>query len=411
LTASRAARALLALALAAAALVAAACIAYPPEYVWRVLAWRDADADDHTRFPMRRIAPAAGAAPLPLGVDKGTVMAAWLKATGNPAMESHLAELGTQSFVVLHGGEIVYEGYFNGGAADAWVTSFSVAKSILSALVGIAVAEGAIALDDPVTRHLPELRQRDARFDAVTLRHLVRMASGIRYREFPFLHGDDAKTYYYPDLRALALEHSRIDGPPGRSFHYNNYHPLLLGMVLERATKMPVAQYAERKLWQPAGMASPASWSLDSTSSGFEKMESGFNATARDFARFGQLMLQEGRMGDRQVLPKAWAIESTAPDAAPPPPGYYDASPWTRGRRDRYYQAFWWGQRRPGGGYDFAARGNHGQFIFVSPANEVVIARNGWRYGMEAQQWFDLAQRMADELGPRTALASLTPAR
>jgi CubicO group peptidase (beta-lactamase class C family) len=392
-------RLLLATSLVAALAAAAACLVYPPEYVYRVLALRDADADDYRRFPMRRIAPAADAQPLPRRPDRDAVLAAWTRAGGSAAIEEELAALGSQAFIVLRGGAVIHEGYFNGADARSWVTSFSVAKSVLATLVGIAVAEGAIgSLDDPVTRYLPELLQRDPRLANVSLRHLLRMSSGLRYREFPFLHGDDAKTYYHPRLRELALRESRIERPPGEVFHYNNFHPLLLGMVLERATRMPVARYLELRLWQPAGMAGEASWSLDSQD-GFEKMESGLNARAEDFARFGLLMLRRGRLGDRQVIPAGWAEDSTAPDTIAPPPGYYDASGWTRGDARRYYQAMWWGQRRADGGHDFAARGNHGQLVFVSPRNDVVIVRHGWRYGMDSAQWFERARRMADELG------------
>jgi CubicO group peptidase (beta-lactamase class C family) len=381
-------------------LVAVACWYYPADYVWRVLVWQDADADDHTRFPMRRIAPRPGAEPLIRNPQRGAVEAAWKVAGGELPMRHQLEELGTQAFLVVRRGEVIYEDYYDGITRDSWVTSFSIAKSFLSVLVGIAVSEGAIAsIDDPVTKYLPELRARDPRFDQVRLRHLLRMASGIRYNEFPFLQGDDAKTYYHPDLRQLALRETRIETPPGRHFHYNNFHPLLLGMVLERATKMPVAKYLETRLWQPAGMVGEASWSLDSERAGFEKMESGLNARAEDFARFGLLMLREGRIDGKQVVPVAWVAQSTGPDSVAPPGVYYAGSRWTARSPRRYYAAMWWGETRGDGGHDFAARGNHGQFIFVSPRNDVVIVRHGTRYGLDAGLWFERARLMADALG------------
>lgn len=390
----RAAAAFLAL---AAALLAAACIAYPPAYVWRVLVWQDADADDWQRFAMRRITPAANAQPLPRALQPAAVAAAWRTAGGSAAMEQELEALGTQAFLVLRDGVVVHESYANGGSREGWVTSFSVAKSFLSTLMGIAVAEGRIpSLDEPVTRWLPELLQRDARFARVTLRHLLHMASGLRYEEFPFLHGDDAKTYYHPDLRALALHDSEVQAPPGSRFHYNNYHPLLLGLVLERATGMPVATYLEHKLWRPAGMVGEASWSLD-RQDGFEKMESGLNARAEDFARFGLLMLR----GGGGVVPAGWAAESTSPPVVPA--GYYAGSPWMAHEPRRFYAAMWWGEARPEGGRDFAARGNKGQLVFVSPRNGVVIVRHGWRYGIPAAEWFARARRMADALGGAAA--------
>jgi len=391
--------ALVAVVLLAAALLAVACIVYPPQYVWRVLVWQDADADDWQRFAMRRIAPAPGAQPLPRRPEPAAVTAAWVAAGGQREMEAELAALGTQAFLVLRDGVVIHESYANGGSREGWVTSFSVAKSLLSALVGIAVAEGRIdSLETPVTRWVPEVLRRDPRFAQVTLRHLLDMASGIHYAEFPFLHGDDAKTYYHPDLRALALYRTRVEGAPGRRFHYNNYHPLLLGIVLERATGTTVADYLAQKIWQPAGMVGEASWSLD-REGGFEKMESGVNARAEDFARFGQLMLRQGRSGDRVVVPQAWAEASTSPLQAPA--DYYAGSPWQRANRARFYTAMWWGQSRPDGGRDFAARGNHGQMVFVSPRNGVVVVRHGWRYGIPSQEWFERARVMAEALGPR----------
>lgn len=139
-----------------------------------------------------------------------------------------------------------YEGYFNGADRESIQTSMSVAKSFLSAVVGVAIDQGHIgSVDDPVTDHVP-------------------------------------------DLRAQALERTEVVEEPGR-LHYNNYNPLLLGLVLERATGVPVATYLERELWQPLGAEADASWSLDGERSGFEKLESGVNARAIDFARFGAL--------------------------------------------------------------------------------------------------------------------------
>ena len=390
-------RATLFLLLGLAALLAIACVVYPPAYVYRVLVWQDADADDYLRFPMRRIEPTPGAVPLPRRLEPQRVAAAWQRAGGALPMEEALAQFGTQAFLVLRHGTVIHESYANGASREGWVTSFSVAKSMLSVLMGIAVQEGKVAsLDDPVTRYLPELRERDPRFDRITLRNLLDMSSGIRYAEFPFLHGDDAKTYYHPDLRRLALAETRIEGEPARRFHYDNFHPMLLGMALERATGMPVAKYLEARLWQPAGMVGAASWSLDSEASGFEKMESGFNARAEDFARFGWLMLQGGRMGERQVVPAAWAQESTRPHAVP---ADYYAGTWAGVDARRFYTAMWWGQARADGDRDFAARGNHGQLVFVSPRNGIVIVRHGWRYGIPPQEWFERARRMADALG------------
>ena len=156
------------------------------------------------------------------------------------------------------------------------MTSFSVAKSFVSALIGVAIADGKIELDDPIIRYLPELADRPG-LNEIRVRHLLAMASGLHYSGTgsgggPF--GDDARNYYDPDLRALALT-VKAEVRPGTRWQYNNFHPLLLGLILERVTGESVSAYRSDKIWQRLGMEAPGSWSLDSRHEGFEKIESG----------------------------------------------------------------------------------------------------------------------------------------
>lgn len=377
------------------AALGSALLLYPPTYVWRVLVWQNADVEDQFRFAQRTVKAASRASELPVVLDEAAVRQAFVAALPGQALESWLQAQGTLGFVVLRRGQLIYEGYFNGQQRDDPATSFSVAKSVLGTLLDQAIEAGKVSsLDDPVTRYLPELQQRDPRFEAVTLRHLVDMKAGLHYQEFPFLNGDDAKTYYWPDLRELALQHTQVEQAPGQAWLYNNYHPLLIGLVLERRTGMPVAQWLQQQLWQPAGMPAGASWSLD-REGGFEKLESGINARTRDFARFGQLFLDQGvALDGRRVLSAAAVRAATSPEGA---------MPLTHLRPGMYYKHFWWGQQRADGGHDFSARGNFGQFVFVSPANGVVIARNGERYGVPPGQWLRLFEQMADRLGAKPA--------
>lgn len=158
------------------------------------------------------------------------------------------------------------------------------------------------------------------------------MSSGIRYSEYHMPWSDDTTTYYAPDLRAAAIS-SPITGEPGQEFHYNNFHPLLLGMVLERTTGRPVAQYLEEKIWKPLGMESPGSWSLDSEQSGFEKMESGINGRAIDFAKFGRLFLNNGNWNGVQLIPAEWVDESTRLDTTTDPAPQYQYFWWVKSHR------------------------------------------------------------------------------
>ncbi len=206
------------------------------------------------------------------------------------------------------------------------------------------------------------------------------MNSGIRYvegDELPFYYApfaDDPLTYYPPDLRKIALSVQASGTPIGEAFRYNNYHPLLEGLIIERVTGMSVAEYLQEKFWKPMGAEFPASWSMDSEKSGFEKMESGINARAIDFARFGLIFLHNGFWNGVQILPESWVRESTEP--LRPDPRTWETFPsWLD--YDGYYKYHWWGLNNPDGSYDFYAHGRYDQFIYIAPRKNVVIVRLG----------------------------------
>lgn len=342
----------------------------PTSQLARAIAWMDADIDDYRRFPMRRIANAAPRFDFrPPSAEMRARYASVFAEAGiahgktatTESLEAFLARTDTVAFLVIKDDVLLYERYFNDYGHDSTVTSFSVAKSFVSALVGIAIAEGRIgSVEDPVTKYVPELLQRDPRYRRITLRHLLTMSSGIRYQQGGTPWGDDARTYYGTDLRAMALS-SPITGAPGQTFNYNNYHPLLLGLVLERTTGRSVSSYLQEKLWKPLGMEAPGSWSLDSRRSGFEKMESGINARAIDFAKFGRLYLHRGNWNGAQLVPADWVAASTRFDAVT------DPAP--------FYQYFWW--VNPEAGAHFFASGNHGQKIYVVPEQRLIFVRFG----------------------------------
>jgi CubicO group peptidase (beta-lactamase class C family) len=387
---------LLALVAAAAATLGALLVAYPAEYVYRTLAWGDSDTGDIDRFPAR--AMAAGSAPFRFATrpDEARVRTVFAGARPGETLESWLEATGTEAFIVIHDDAIAYERYFGGAQRETLLTSFSVSKSFASALVGIAIAEGRIgSVADPVTKYVPELARRDSRFDAITLRDLISMSSGLRYDEYPLPTSDGAKTYYYPDLRALALRDTEIEEAPGTHFLYNNYNPLLVGLVLERATGKPVAAYLEEKLWKPLGMEFAGSWSTDSETSGFEKMESGVNAAAIDYAKLGRLYLRRGDWDGKQIVPAAWVDASTRDDRGHDRAVYYAGSPGMLAA-GAYYGYFWWGFRREDGASDFMAAGNHGQYVFVSPRRDVIIVRLGTRYGATRREWVQTFRAIAD---------------
>ncbi len=352
--------------------------------VARVLAWRQADIGDQYRFPSRTVAAHGRPSALPDGPEV-PLRAHGFGGGSDRSLAAALRDADTRAFVVVHNDRVVYERYFAGADAQTRETSFSVAKSFVSTLVGIAIKQGRIgSIDDAVTDYLPELAERDARFRRITLRDLLTMTSGLRYHEsgLPWPFGDDTYTYLGTDLREVALERSRIEEPPGRHWLYNNYNPLLLGLVLERATGGSVSADLSAVLWRPLGAERDASWNLDSDASGFEKMESGLNATARDYARFGLLFLHHGRWHGRQIVSAGWVRAATAPRVQTPygnPYGY-----------------FWWiDGRRP---EDFYAFGNYGQYIYIAPHGRTVIVRTGSDWGADNPAWLRLFRDLADQL-------------
>jgi len=197
---------------------------------------------------------------------------------------------------------------------------------------------------------------------------------------------DNPRTYYEPNLRELALSVQPGDEPIGKYFRYNNYHPLLLGLVIERATGQSVAHYLQEKIWKPLGMEYPASWSLDSTRDGFEKMESGINARAIDFAKVGRLMLWNGNWNGTQLISEKWVREATTPD--PDDTRQWQVFQETQARGG-YYKYMWWGTHTSDGGYDFMAAGKYGQYIFVSPRHNIVIVRYGTGEG-DVDTWMNI---------------------
>ena len=349
----------------------------------RAMVWRDADVGDQHRIPPRAIPAGDEASPLPDGPEIDLTGAAPDGEGAN--FDSFLRRNETLAFVVVHEDRLVYERYFGGSDRATLQTSFSVAKSFLSTVVGIAIEEGLIGgVDDPVADYLPELAARDERFGRITLRNLLTMSSGLRYEEpdIPVPWGDDVDTYYGVDLRDVGLNRSQIVERPGMTWHYNNYNALLLGMVLERATGMTVSEFMATSLWEPLGAEADATWSLDSERSGFEKMESGLNATPVDYARFGLLFLHGGEWNGRRIVSEEWVHAATAADTSTDPAGDY--------------QYFWWVDvERPG---RFYGLGNLGQYLYVAPDADTVIVRNGSDWDIDNDTWLGTFREIADRL-------------
>lgn len=347
--------------------------------MFSMILWQDADIAHINVFPARDI-PTSAASELPRLLDDTTLEAfssldlrLYLLDEPSPEpialgsraeLDQFMADRDTTAFLVVKDGVLVHEWYAEGIDPDALHTSFSVSKSMLSTVVGMAIADGSIAsLDDPITAYVPELLDKDPRFGDITLRHLITMTSGLKYEENMSPYSDPVNTYYSTDLRRSALNAVIVD-EPGKNFLYNNYNPLLLGMALERATGQNIGDYMSDVLWASMGAEADASWSMDSFYNRFEKLESGFNARPIDFARFGLMFANGGIVDGEQVVPRDWVEEATAPT---------NLSVGRNDSLEQNYQYMWWvyPDNR------FAAQGNLGQYIVISPDEGTVIVRLG----------------------------------
>ena len=299
-----------------------------PGYLYRYFVWGaqrliSSRSDDYRRYGYHTIERAPTAfqfAPGKRDLVPGTVEYEDGEGVKSVALSELLRPTGTHAFIVVRDNQVLYENYFNGFARDSLSTSWSLSKSVTSALVGIAISEGYIkSLDDPVTNYLPELK--DQGFDAITIRNLLTMGSGIQYRIGFFPWDEFVLAGYYPNLRHLLLSDLKIMEPPGQSFHYNNFNTELIGMILERTTGRAPSQYLQEKIWKPIGMEYPATWSIDSEQDGFEITPTLLNARAIDLAKFGRLYLNNGNWEGRQIVPEHWVVESTTRDPK-------DRRPW-----------------------------------------------------------------------------------
>ncbi|MFC4349015.1 serine hydrolase domain-containing protein [Kordiimonas lipolytica] len=287
-----------------------------------------------------------------------------------------MVETGTTGLLVAKDGTILFEEYYQGQKADDRHIQFSVTKSFISALFGIAMHDGLIDdLDDPVTKYLPEFKGTG--YDGVTLRHVLTMSTGIRFTEdYGDLTSDVNRmsmtigTGGSLDEFATSLPRDR---EPGTYNDYVSVNTHVLGMILKRVTGQTITQLLEEKIWQPLGMEQDAYFLIDGH--GMEVAMGGLQASLRDMARMGRLYLNEGRWGDEQIVPVEWVKASVTPEAPHLMPGA--DNPGSETPFGYGYQ--WWIPTNPHG--DFFAAGIYHQFIYVDPTTGIVIAKTSANKG------------------------------
>ncbi|MCR8842416.1 beta-lactamase family protein [Paenibacillus sp. SC116] len=282
----------------------------------------------------------------------------------------YLQKASATGFLVIHDDTIVTEQYYNGYNQHSTAMSMSVAKSIVSALVGIALDEGALKdVHDPITSYLPELI--GSGFDGASIKDILQMSSGVRFNEDYNDKDAEIHTFLSDVFGEKAVPISKYVQQltklqePGH-FEYKSVDTQVLWMLLEKTTGNHVSAYLEEKLWKPLGMEQDAYWSTDLH--GNEIAFTFINATLRDYAKFGRLYLHNGNWNGRQLISEQWIKASVTPDRADLMPG---------AANDFFGYGYQWWAPLGSDGTEFMARGIYGQHIYVNQKEHTVIVKSG----------------------------------
>lgn len=283
--------------------------------------------------------------------------------------EKHLPvfeKLGTVAFAIIKDSTLLFEQYWEDYSPKSHSNSFSMAKSIVSLAIGGAIDDGFIKnVDQPVSDFYPEYQGYNGKL--LTLRHLLTMSAGVDFDEAyssPF--SPTTKLYYGDDLQKIAFDMKEI-GEPGVNFIYQSGVTQLLAFIVEKATGENISSYVSRKFWTPMNAEEEALWSLDKKD-GIEKAYCCFNSNARDFARFGQLILNNGAWNGKQLVSESYIKEATTPDTNLLFKEYNETN-------NCYGFQFW---HLTYEGMDIPyMRGILGQYVFAIPELNAVVVRLG----------------------------------
>ena len=268
---------------------------------------------------------------------------------------------GTVAYLIIKNDSIWFENYYDDYNKDSKSNSFSMVKSIVSAMLGKAIMEGKIkSLDQPVRDFYPEFSEGMAA--KMTVGDLSSMASGLNWDENYYSPlSIMTRAYFYDDLEKMMLG-VKVTEEPGQSYKYLSGNTQLLGMVIEKATGVKLSDYLSNSFWRPLGAGNEAFWQLDSEENGLEKTYCCVASNARDFARFGKLYKQHGKWNGKQLLDSAFIAKSIKPR--------FTSSP--------EYGYGWWLANHKGKEI-FYMRGHLGQMVIVIPDDDVIIVRLGHR--------------------------------
>ena len=277
-------------------------------------------------------------------------------------------KLETTAFMVIQNDSIIFEEYWHDYSTDSASNSFSMAKSYISTLIGIAIKEGKIkSIDQKVCEYIPEFCEVGNA--NITIKHLLTMSSGLNWDENYYNPiGQTAEAYYGNDLRGLVIDLQSIE-TPGKVFKYHSSCTQLLAFVVERATGKTISEYVSEKLWKPMGSKHPALWNTDKEG-GDEKAFCCLNSNARDFARIGKLYMNYGNWNGNQILDSSYVKEATS---------VVDLLDEDGDKNVNYGYQFWLSNYK---GLDiYYARGLWGQYVICVPEKDLIVVRLGRKYG------------------------------
>ena len=288
----------------------------------------------------------------------------------------------SDGLIVLHNGDLLYENYWQGNSKDQPHISWSMAKSFLSALIGIAYHDGLIEnLNDPITKYLKDFIGTG--YENVPIKDILQMSSGVVFNEDYGDPNSDINKF----ARAVAEGKSMRDFAktlkngkvPGTFNHYVSIDTQMLGMLLEEVTGKPLAETLQEKIWTKIGMENNAYYMVDDT--GMEWALGGLNATLRDYAKFGLLYLNRGNWKGQQIVPQDWVDASHVANEPHLQPGNnsLSSSDWGYG-----YQ--WWIPGFPN--TDYLAAGIYNQYIYIDPITNVVIAKTSSNYKFNEERQY-----------------------
>ncbi len=306
--------------------------------------------DDARFFPVRKIANGK--------ISEWPLHKKYNQVKPTEALEREHKKMKTVAFLIIKNDSIFSENYFRGYHKDSLSNSFSMAKSMTEALLGKAVKEGMISLDDKVKKYIPGLKGKYA--DELTVADVASMSSGSNWEEDyfnPFKITTEA--YFTDDINKMMLDKVRIDEKPGQKFNYLSGDTQLMGMIITAATGKTLSEYMSDNFWKPMGARKYALWSLDKPG-GMEKAFCCIHSNARDFARFGKLFEHWGNWEGNQILDTAYIKKSLTPRLKTTP--YYGYSWWLseyRGKKIAYM------------------RGVLGQYVIIIPEDQLIIVRLG----------------------------------